>query len=202
MKDLDSILHYKKEERKRIKSILKELSDNLELCKAQSDSLCQKIISSELYKKSSLILAYMPLKTEISPLGLIKKALEDKKSIALPKVLSDGIMEFYFLDSSKSLEEQLCSGAFGILEPETSLELFVPEKDESHFPFVIVPALLFAKDGCRLGKGGGFYDRYLQRLINCGWKKNQFCAFAYDVQFVEKVPVEKSDVKVDVSFLL
>ena len=61
---------------------------------------------------------------------------------------------------------------------------------------MVVPGLAFSKDGARLGKGKGFYDFYIPRLLKSGC--SLFTAgFAYCEQIVENIPVEKTDFFLD-----
>ena len=56
----------------------------------------------------------------------------------------------------------------------------------------MTPGLAFDAKGNRLGKGGGFYDKFLNRAVNA-----VKIALAFDEQIVENVPIEPHDVKVD-----
>lgn len=68
--------------------------------------------------------------------------------------IQDGIMEFYRYTGSADLVE----GPYGLLEPKP-----VSPLPDAAVPLVWVPGLAFETNGARLGKGGGFYDRYLAR---------------------------------------
>ena len=89
---------------------------------------------------------------------------------------------------AKDLEKDLAEGAFGIREP-------VPEARNGGAPepdLVLAPGLAFDARGGRLGKGKGFYDRYLAgaRALKAG--------LAYDVQITEKnLPLDAHDQSMD-----
>ncbi len=106
-------------------------------------------------------------------------------------------MDFYYLDKTKELNEQLESGSFGIFEPKPTLprvDLNDSLKDKKLF--MIVPALAFTKDGQRLGKGMGFYDRYLPRLKATG--AQLFTAgLGYKEQLIKELPAEPTDFVLD-----
>jgi 5-formyltetrahydrofolate cyclo-ligase len=67
--------------------------------------------------------------------------------------------------------------------------LVVPETID----LVVVPALAYDPGGNRLGRGGGYYDRFLGRLRRSATK----VGLAFDVQIIDDVPVEERDVQVD-----
>jgi 5-formyltetrahydrofolate cyclo-ligase len=80
------------------------------------------------------------------------------------------------------------TGAYGIPEP-VRLHGFSPKQDG--FDFVLVPGLAFDRAGQRLGKGLGYYDRFLRRLSG----STLFVGFAYSEQVVPEVPVDEWDAK-------
>jgi len=92
-------------------------------------------------------------------------------------------MEFFEITGFSDLEP----GYFGILEPrEGCRRACCPEA------VMIVPGAAFSRDGKRLGRGGGFYDRFLERE-----PKHKKIAAAYEYQMMETLPSEVYDVPVD-----
>ncbi|MBQ4330345.1 MAG: 5-formyltetrahydrofolate cyclo-ligase [Spirochaetaceae bacterium] len=193
--------------RRRIKSLIDTQSSSQ--LSSQQDQAIQLLLESELYKKSTIILAYVATKNEFSLHPLIHEAMIAGKRLALPKCNPhDCSMEFYRLDNQRSYLNQVETGAFGILEPVSSL----PQLDVRQLPdstLVLVPALAFTLQGQRLGRGKGFYDRYLQRIPGIGDDKSlqkvgvapssgPFCiGVAYSCQIVETIPTEENDVAMD-----
>lgn len=86
--------------------------------------------------------------------------------------------------------DELEPGRFGILEPRASLRNR-PERRVSPdgIRLVLVPGLAFDADGRRLGRGKGYYDRFLAKLR----RDVRFVALAFECQMVERVPVESHD---------
>ena len=83
--------------------------------------------------------------------------------------------------------QPLCLGKFGIPEPISN---------KTKFPdILLVPLLAFDKNFNRIGYGGGFYDRYINRLKKI--KKIITIGVAYSFQKIKKVPVKKYDIKLD-----
>ncbi len=84
----------------------------------------------------------------------------------------------------------LTSGAFGIWEPEpASCRLVAPDA----FDLVLVPGLAFDLNGGRLGRGAGFYDRFLATLPS----KTRLVGVALDEQIIDQAPRDAFDLPVD-----
>ena len=193
----NAIVQEKKKLRARMRARLCEFSHNQAECCTQAQRLCARVCSLPVYKDALVLLAFIPMPTEISVVPLIEQALyTDGKAVAVPRVQGAvGEMEFCFLNRESSLNSQLQIGAYGIREPVHGLPLFVPEcasAEQKAATLVLVPGLLFGTDGSRLGQGGGYYDRYLRRLQTCGFAV-RCVPCGYDIQFVKSVPVEDTD---------
>lgn len=94
--------------------------------------------------------AYMPLSDELDFSLVLEYLASEGKTICFPKVEGD---EMAFYEALPS--ECRSKGSFGILEPSSS-GLVLP----SQIDLLIVPAMAYAFDGTRLGRGKGFYDKY------------------------------------------
>ncbi|MCR5607539.1 MAG: 5-formyltetrahydrofolate cyclo-ligase [Lachnospiraceae bacterium] len=150
----------------------------------------KKFLNSDYYKNCDIILIYVSKGNEADTFFLINKALQDGKKVAVPKVISKGIMYFYYITSI----EQLSPGSMGILEPDSDLCALLDKKDVKINDIFVCPGVAFDKEGSRLGYGGGFYDRYL-RMFN-----NKKIAFSYEIQILDSIPMGEYDEKVDVIF--
>jgi 5-formyltetrahydrofolate cyclo-ligase len=167
----------KKEIRKELISKRKQLT--AEEVVTKSSLICNKIIDSELYQKSSVIYCYSAINNEVNLSELIEHAFIHNKAVALPRV-ENNEMSFHII---KSFDE-LKAGYYNILEPQKKIP--APQAD-----LIIVPAVAFTKDGNRLGYGGGFYDRYLE-------KNNIYSiGVCYDFQILEQIPTMKHDKKIN-----
>jgi len=106
------------------------------------------------YRNSRNIAAFYPMKGEPNIMPIIEElAMEGR--LLLPRCEGDGIMNFYKVES---LQKDLVKGHFGIMEPREGLEKF-----EGEIPVFLVPGTKFNWDGCRIGHGKGYYDRYLAK---------------------------------------
>ena len=126
---------------------------------------------------------YMPIRTEISPLAAMEEAAAHGP-VGVPVILGEGQpLAFSRWEPGCALRD----GPFGARVPEVD-DFFDPE-------IVIVPLVAFDRDGGRLGYGGGFYDRTLERLR--GRRATLAIGFAYGAQEAETLPLEPTDQPLD-----
>lgn len=119
------------------------------------DSITQKLLTTSEYAKASTVLTYVSVSSEVSTRRLIKHALRDGKTVAVPRCLPEHRLEFVAITSL----EQLIPAPFNLLEPPKELPALTEDRIETSI--CIVPALLVDTKGYRLGYGAGFYDRFL-----------------------------------------
>ncbi len=133
-------------------------------------------------------MAYYPLPGEVDILGLIRKASKEKQ-FCFPVVdIKERALRVF---RASRLEEDFIRGPYGIMEPDTKKTEPV---DIKGIDLVIVPALAFDRSKNRLGRGGGFYDRFLRSLSASAHK----VGLAFDFQILESLPFDsRLDVKVD-----
>ncbi|MCH5330673.1 MAG: 5-formyltetrahydrofolate cyclo-ligase [Alistipes sp.] len=105
------------------------------------------------------------------------------KTVAVPRVEGESI-NFYRYDA-----ERCVRGAFGIMEPAPDAE----PVSAGELDLLIVPGVAFTREGVRLGRGGGFYDRFLARP-----ELRAFTAgVCFGVQIFDTLPSEPHDRRVD-----
>ena len=151
--------------------------------RASSDSaICRALCTCEVFQNAQTVLAYAPKEPEIDILPLIRSALSMGKRVAFPRCEKDFSLSFHY-----ATPEQLTVGHFGILEPNEDLPHCQPPSNS----ICLVPALLFDKDGYRLGYGKGYYDRF---LANYQGKK---IGVARDAFMLPKLPRGFYDCAVD-----
>ena len=194
--------------------------------KAQYDAGIREIVMGmDEYREAEAILAYVSYKSEVDTLMLIKQALSDGKYVFAPKV-SGHEMEFWQITAMADLQE----GYRGIFEPvqsitfpdwisercsiaDTDAVIAQPEDCVQEICKVMMwmPGAVFDTDRHRIGYGGGFYDRYLNRLshasnlatppeqqgIQVGHFTLTTAALAYHCQVLEQIPHEEHDRKPD-----
>lgn len=149
--------------------------------KERSEFLFAEVCTCIEGKGANVIALYSSLPDEPRTSILLEK-LSTRHTLLLPRVCG-GNMEFYRYDG------ELQRGAFGILEP-TGEEPFPVEEID----VMVVPGVAFTADGYRLGRGKGYYDKYLSR--------DGFRAFrigvCFSCQLTDTLPVEPHDIKMDI----
>lgn len=153
----------------------------------RSELACQRLARTPAFQQAETVMLYMPIRHELDVRPLSRLALEAGKVVLLPRVRRDRV----HMDAAAvtSIDDgQLAAGAFGILEP-----LEAPAFPPAEIELVIVPALAFSRDGSRLGRGGGFYDRFL----GAGAFEAVTCGVAYHEQLLDDLPREAHDRRVD-----
>ncbi len=143
---------------------------------------------SQILKKSNLkkninIGGYYPINSEIRCLDILEKLEKNNFKISLPVVKKKNKMDFY----EWSFKETLEVSNRGIPEPVTGKKVF-PD-------VLIVPLVGFDKNKFRLGYGGGFYDRYITKILK--FKRVITVGFAFSFQKISKIPTNNFDQKLD-----
>jgi 5-formyltetrahydrofolate cyclo-ligase len=132
-----------------------------------------------------VVSGFMPMRSEINPLPLMKTLAEAGVQLALPVTGRRGeplVMRAW------RWGEPLDSGVWGIREPK-------PEAPQVDPDVLLVPLLAFDRAGGRLGYGGGYYDLTLARLRSC--KAVMTVGLAYAIQEIARVPTTPHDATLD-----
>jgi 5-formyltetrahydrofolate cyclo-ligase len=132
-----------------------------------------------------IVSGYSPLKSEISPIPLLRRCADAGAALALPVVQGRGQP---LAMRAWSFGDELAAGVWGIREPKPdALEIF-PD-------IVIVPLLAFDRAGYRLGYGAGYYDLTLARLR--AMKPVIAVGIAFATQEIAEVPKTSFDQRLD-----
>ena len=111
-----------------------------------------------IYRKAKVILVYFPLKGEVNLLGLIRRDWEVKEfCFPVMDLNTKGLTAF----KASSLDRGFMRGDYGVMEPCPETRQSV---DLNRVDLVIVPGLGFDREKNRLGRGKGFYDRFLKTV--------------------------------------
>jgi 5-formyltetrahydrofolate cyclo-ligase len=177
MSILDDTKRQKREIRFRIRELIGQLSEKQK--EKEADAVFRKVESFPAFLQAKNILIYWSLPDELPTHTVAEKWAADKQ-ILLPSVKGENL-----IIKKYSGKDGLKKGAFGIEEP---LEDF---DSRAFIDLVIVPGVAFDKNKNRLGRGKGYYDRFLEKIdapkIGVG----------FDCQLIEKLPVEKFDVRMN-----
>jgi len=169
--------------RAKIHAALKTIS--AEKRQLDSQRICVSLKEQSFFQSAGSILFFAPLPDEPDLWPLLNEMLSGKKMIALPCFDEDD--QAYQSRRVQDIHVEIMSGKFGIREPAPTC-VAIPLAD---LDLVLVPGIAFDAKGHRLGRGKGFYDRLLKDFT--GTK----IGIAFDEQMVEAVPMENSDVRMD-----
>ncbi|KAH9503239.1 hypothetical protein Btru_068521 [Bulinus truncatus] len=162
----------------------------------QSSVVVNKVLSSEMFKESQKISVYLPMKSEINTLPLLKSIFNSGKQCFIPQFKYDDMIMLK-LESWEDYE-RLPVDSWGITQPTK----FDASNDANFFgglDLILVPGLAFTKDGRRLGRGKGYYDRYLKKCEEMG-KRPKTIGLLFKEQLVENIPISGNDKLVDFVF--
>ncbi len=141
-------------------------------------------IPKKIIFKNKTIAGYFPINYEISILEMLQ-FLEKKNKIVFPKIKNKNQMEFYSWDKS----DFLTINNFGIPEPNINKKKYYPD-------IMFIPLVAFDNNKNRLGYGGGFYDRYIEKIERKKKIIKIGCAFSF--QKINKLPTNYYDKKLDI----
>ncbi len=153
---LNDIRPLKAELREKYRRLRQEMPPEI---KAEKDeAIAAQVRRLWQYRETDVLFTYVSTPIEVDTHRIIQQALEDGKTLAVPRcVPGTRQMEFYRIDSPDELE----SGAFGVLEPPANPARLMPADRDG---LCLVPAFSYDWSGYRLGYGKGYYDRFLAQF--------------------------------------
>lgn len=128
------------------------------------------------YQKAKTVMLYHPLWDEVDVRPLFDISLKEGKRVILPTVKGDDIIPVEI-----TADTEWVVGDFNILEP-------VAEPYNGSIDLVVVPGVAFDKNLNRLGRGKGYYDRFLAKHPNAFR-----LGLCFDFQIVDSIPTEPFD---------
>ena len=168
---------------------------------AMSVKIVEKLMARILSLSSSshlTVMAYWPLPDEVDIRPLINALVAQGTTVLLPKVVDDEHMELRRYASQSDLTE----GAFHIMEPTGA-----PFADYEKIDVALIPGMAFDAAGHRLGRGKGYYDRFLASLrpSSLSPQPSSFTTYpsplllgvCFPFQRVAEVPTAPHDICVD-----
>ena len=182
---------------------------------ARSAEASARVLTLESFQACDLVLAFLSMPSEIDTSRVIRAAFKAGKRVAAPRMEGGEIVFAYLNDSWESLPRD----ALGIPTPPEG-ELIFPEDLRGRGVFALIPGLLFDPCGGRLGRGKGYYDRFLTLVLSSlgsvvsgrpgssagaealpGASEHGLgffvpCGFCFDAQVVPKVPRTARDVRI------
>ncbi|MBU6413915.1 MAG: 5-formyltetrahydrofolate cyclo-ligase [Planctomycetes bacterium] len=156
--------------------------------RAQASELaCARLIGTPWFASARTVMLYAPMETELDISLVAKECRRTGRMVALPAVdWGGGTMTPRRVDDWARL---LVVGKHGVQEPRGDTPIVEPED----LDLIVVPGLGFGRDRTRLGRGGGFYDRFLSGASIRAAK----VGMGFSWQLLASVPTTDSDVTLD-----
>lgn len=178
---------------------------------ARSAAAAERILGMESFREASRVLVFLSMPSEIDTSAVIREAFRAGKAVAAPRI-EGGDIVFAYLDESW---ESLPRDSLGIPTPPAG-DPISPGALRRMKVFALIPGLLFDAGGGRLGRGKGYYDRFLASVLSGLDTADSGsgpvsalperprgeggffvpCGFCYEAQVVPLVPVTKGDIRV------
>ena len=155
---------------------------------AAGEAISSRLEDWSSWRSSSVIALFATLPGEIDTQPLIELARRDAKRLLFPRMLAGRTLEFAVIEKSESLRP----GRYGVLEPDRRCPVQRMHADA----IVFVPGRAFDRQGGRLGRGAGYYDR---ALAGCGDSSGRprFIGVGFASQVVSSVPMNSLDMRMD-----
>ena len=147
----------------------------------RSIAMCDELERCVAVSGGKVVALFSPLADEPQLWPLVER-LAQELTVVLPRVEGEA-MNFYHYDKAA-----MATGAYGINEPQAGVPVNPCEIDA-----MVVPGVAFTIHGARMGRGKGFYDRYLSQ---CGSRALKI-GVCYSEQIVDDIPTEPHDVAMD-----
>ncbi|MBR2300498.1 MAG: 5-formyltetrahydrofolate cyclo-ligase [Bacteroidaceae bacterium] len=170
----------KKEIRAFVRNTLKSITVDERLLR--SDNIAKQLLSLDELYSARVIALFVSLPDEPDT-ALLLNELSNRCRVVVPRIGGD-TMEFY-----DYCEQTLSSGSYGILEPSDG-EAVAPRDID----IMIVPGVAFTIEGHRMGRGKGYYDKYMSRE---GFRALKI-GICLAPQILEWLPCEPHDIKMDI----
>lgn len=167
--------------RRRLRAVLSGISEQER--RDKSRAACQFLMQTDEFQSARVIMLYLSTPTELDTASLALAAWQDEKTVVAPKVSWD--QRRMLPIEINSLQSGLALTPPGVREPISGQPIPVNLID-----LVIVPGMGFSPAGHRIGRGMGFYDRFLSQSDFIGLS----CGLAFEEQIVESLPTLDHDV--------
>ena len=141
----------KQQLRKTMRRLASQLSPRYRA--AADEAIARHLLSLPEYRSAGTVFCFVSAGREIDTRPILERTLADGRTLCVPLCVTDGVME---LRAVRDLKE-LSPGAYGILEPPADSPALSPDQID----LAVIPCVTCSREGRRLGRGGGYYDRFL-----------------------------------------
>jgi 5-formyltetrahydrofolate cyclo-ligase len=169
--------------RQKLRKKLQTQSENERL--RNSRVIQSRLFALSEFKKAESVMFYLPINGEVDTWEMLKEAESEGKRVFVPVVLTAQEM---IATELSDVSVNLISGPYGTLQPEPGDIRAVSPED---IDLVLVPGIGFDQQGNRLGRGKGYYDRFLNALPGTC----VLIGLAFRFQVVKRLPVDSHDIR-------
>lgn len=154
----------------------------------KSKKISEVLLSLEEVKQASTIMLYLDFNNEVKTDYIVNSLISLGKKVLIPITIKES--KTLIPSQIKDLKSEVEIGTYGIREPKQE---FVRVTDIESIDVLVVPAVAFDINKFRLGYGGGFYDRFIEKLkpdsITIG--------LAFELQVFDSIPKENHDAQLN-----
>jgi len=151
-----------------------------------SEEIMRRVLQLPECQSASVVMGFLPLPDELDTLPLLAQLIQTGKTVCVPRTL---VKERRMFPVRLRDVTDLKTGEYGIPEPAAQ-EPF----DPASIDLLLLPGRAFDREGNRLGRGGGFYDRFIAqnapRAVRCG--------IAFSCQIMDSVPHTERDIPMEI----
>lgn len=171
----------KSELRRKIRQLKRDYTD-MQL-RDMSAVPMRQLLAHERIKAAKTVLMYCSLPDEVYTHDALDSLVKAGKRVLLPVVTGDTTMRLHVYEGKNDMD----AGAYGIMEPTG--EVF---NDLQEIDVAVVPGMAFDRNNNRMGRGKGYYDRFLASIPQA--YKIGVC---FKFQLVDEIPADPFDIKMD-----
>jgi 5-formyltetrahydrofolate cyclo-ligase len=145
-------------DKQKLRCLITDCINNLSSAqlKSEDEAIISQILTSKQWQMAKSVFCYIPIDKEVNTYPLIENALANNKIVSVPYILQDGVMEAKQINKLAGLQPD----RYGIPTPSVNNKSILPQEID----LIIVPGIAYEKESLlRLGRGGGFYDRFLAK---------------------------------------
>ena len=150
-----------------------------ETLRASGAAICEKVLELPEFAVAKTVFCFVGVGREVDTAPILRRVLAEGKRLCVPLCLGRGVME---LRAVTRLDE-LTPGAYGIPEPPAHSPAVPPHEVD----LAVLPCVTCSAAGGRLGRGGGYYDRFLAQY------EGPAAALCRAALLQEELPLEPHD---------